>query len=583
MEYDTANIYCIIFWYNEITSTMRVRNMRCYVSKNNVIEAIKYFKGSEFPSDDALSIFLLAKHTGITTSHKILVSGKVPEKERKGFDELAKLTDPTEEYQYSSHMFPSNFKDKSFFNQSSKNPFSRLRDTIKQKNSKVELYNWNGEENTISLKNNFKDIIEARYLNNQKISMRNLAAWIFRFTEFDFEEVPTDTTFTRVVRKSLIKYFHIKKSDEIWLFNDDFYLDPLKSEHKYISGVDLRSSIGINEADIESIKSQGKVKIVNTPKNMIVSKDVVQKYQELTGDNASFNTILETLKIKKQIILTGVPGTGKSRFTKRLAKDKFFNGNKNCVTVQFHADYSYDDFIGGTILKNVENKNFMVVEQREGVLLDLATKAEVDKKHNYLLIIDEINRGNIASILGETILALDRNYKVKLKQPIKSIDSVQLPDNLYIVGTMNSSDRNIAFLDLALRRRFAFIRLEPNYDVLSEKYKLEVNNDEMGKDIYDLGSILREINNRIIQTMNDADKKLGQSYFIPVNNDKWDPIKFQNQFNFVLLPTLKEYDYQNNGITKKVLGDSLSDSILDKEEFYTALKQEFSEMVRCQK
>ena len=148
---------------------------------------------------------------------------------------------------------------------------------------------------------------------------------------------------------------------------------------------------------------------------------------------------------------------------------------------------------------------------------------------------------------------------------------------------MNSSDRNIAFLDLALRRRFAFIRLEPNYDVLSEKYKLEVNNDEMGKDIYDLGSILREINNRIIQTMNDADKKLGQSYFIPVNNDKWDPIKFQNQFNFVLLPTLKEYDYQNNGITKKVLGDSLSDSILDKEEFYTALKQEFSEMVRCQK
>ena len=97
-----------------------------------------------------------------------------------------------------------------------------------------------------------------------------------------------------------------------------------------------------------------------------------------------------------------------------------------------------------------------------------------------------------------------------------------------------------------------------------------------------MGAILREINNRIVQTMNDPDKELGQSYFIPVNDNKWDPVGFQNQFNFVVLPTLQEYDYQNNGITEKILGDSLSDSILDKEEFYTALKQEFSEMVKCQ-
>ncbi|RMC42346.1 hypothetical protein F5ESL0236_00090 [Lactobacillus sp. ESL0236] len=564
--------------------------MKWYVSKNNVIEAIKYFKESEFPSDDALSIFLLAKHTGITTSHKILVSGEVPEKEKDGFDELAKLTNPTEEYQFGSHMFPTNFKDQKFFNQSSERPFSRLRDTIKQKNSKVELYNWNGEENTISLKQNFKDIIQARYLNNQKISMRNLAAWIFRFTGFDFEEEPTVTAFTRVIRKALIKYFHIKKSDTIWLFKDDFYLTPLKPENKYIAGRDLRSSIGLSETYIENIKSQGKAKIIDTPKNKIISRNIVEKYQELTGDNASFSTILETLRVKKQIILTGVPGTGKSRFTRQLAQNDFFekkdkapnDKRENCVTVQFHADYSYDDFIGGTILKNVEDKNNMVAEQRKGVLLDLVENAKVDKEHNYLLVIDEINRGNIASILGETILALDRNYKVKLKQPIKGVDSIQLPDNLYIVGTMNTSDRNIAFLDLALRRRFAFIRLEPNYDVLSENYKLEVDNDENGTDIYDLGAVLREINNRIVQTMNDPDKELGQSYFIPVNGNKWDPIQFQDQFNFVLLPTLQEYDFQNNGITEKILGDSLSDSILDEEEFYTALKQEFSEMVKCQ-
>ena len=87
----------------------------------------------------------------------------------------------------------------------------------------------------------------------------------------------------------------------------------------------------------------------------------------------------------------------------------------------------------------------------------------------YLFIIDELNRGNIAEIFGETILTLDRGYKVRLTKEIDGVKEFSIPENLYIVGTMNTSDRNIAFLDLAIRRRFAFVNLFPNYEFLSEK------------------------------------------------------------------------------------------------------------------
>ncbi|MEL5900490.1 hypothetical protein AAGC94_20940, partial [Clostridium sporogenes] len=158
---------------------------------------------------------------------------------------------------------------------------------------------------------------------------------------------------------------------------------------------------------------------------------------------------------------------------------------------------------------------------------------------------------------------------VKLSRPIKGIKELNIPDNLYIVGTMNTSDRNIAFLDLAIRRRFAFINLLPNYDFLSEKVILED---------FDLGNILKIINQRILETLGDSELILGQSYFIPNKTGDdfiWNFEEFKNQFNFVLLPTLVEYSFNDINAINTIVGENLADGIQDIDEFKIAFQAEF--------
>lgn len=275
--------------------------------------------------------------------------------------------------------------------------------------------------------------------------------------------------------------------------------------------------------------------------------------------------MFDILKSKKQIVLTDVPGVGKSRYTQMLCENKFFTHTK---TIQFHASYSYEDFIGAETLKSKDGGTY--VTTRKGVFLDFANEAVQHPNENYLFVIDELNRGNIAEIFGETILALDRNYEVALSREYQEISMLKLPENFYIVSTMNTSDRNIAFLDLAIRRRFAFVPLVPNYDFLSEEVILEN---------FDLGNVLRLINQRILKTLKDSEFMLGQSYFIPPKSEAgyvWDFEKFKNQFNFVLLPTLKEYSFHEPSAMNTIVGENLSDGIQETDEFRMMFTAEFS-------
>ena len=138
---------------------------------------------------------------------------------------------------------------------------------------------------------------------------------------------------------------------------------------------------------------------------------------------------------------------------------------------------------------------------------------------------------------------------------------------------MNTSDRNIAFLDLAIRRRFAFVELKTNYDFLSEMVRCDFSS-------YDFGNILKKINNRILETLKDKELLLGQSYFIPQkdsnNNYIWTQTTLQNQFNFVILPTLMEYSFNDKNAVYTIIGEQLADCILDIEDFYCAFNAEFS-------
>ena len=463
-------------------------------------------------------------------------------------------------------MFPTAFRKLAFYQpgtEFNKIP-GRMKDTVEKKNINVTIFN--DVDSKLTLRSNYKDLIDDKYLKGQKISLSKLAAWIFRFSSFEFDSIPNEKQFSRVLDKAIKKYFKITKNDFLWLFEDDLSNCRLIPDADSITGQEVREQF-----DFDATKMP-EVNVISAPEDAQVSiydKDTVAHYLALNGDNPSDSDIYDILMNKEQIVLTGVPGVGKSRYTKNLTESGKF---VDSLTIQFHANYSYEDFIGAEVLKSEVGGTYVTTKQ--GVFLKYIEKVKSDpnKSNKYLLVIDELNRGNIAEIFGESILALDRNYEASLSKEYEDVGTLSIPRNLYIVATMNTSDRNIAFLDLAIRRRFAFVPLLPNYDFLSEEVVFQD---------FDLGNILKQINQRIIDTLKDPELILGQSYFIPKadESDKyiWEANDFKNQFNFVLLPTLREYSFNNASAIGSIVGENLSDGIQDLDDFMASFSAEFGE------
>ena len=180
----------------------------------------------------------------------------------------------------------------------------------------------------------------------------------------------------------------------------------------------------------------------------------------------SFLREIETLLMeKRQVIFQGPPGTGKTYVARALANH--YAGSVDHVTfVQFHPSYAYEDFVRGFRPK-ITMSGHAAFELQDGPLLVSAEKArtdaELDPSTKHLLVIDEINRGNIAKVFGELYYLLEyRDEEISLQYQQKSGEFFSLPKNLYVIGTMNTADRSIALVDLALRRRFYFIEFHPD-------------------------------------------------------------------------------------------------------------------------
>lgn len=182
-------------------------------------------------------------------------------------------------------------------------------------------------------------------------------------------------------------------------------------------------------------------------------------------DPEQLEIILERLKDKKNLILQGPPGTGKTWLAKRLANVMVgYRDFDNIKVIQFHLNMSYEDFIRG-YRPSSEGK----LELIDGPFIDIANQARYDPNTNYVIVIEEINRGNPAQIFGEMLTLLEankRNYHEAMELTHKRNDETDffIPDNLYVIGTMNIADRSLAMVDFALRRRFAFFTLQPNFD-----------------------------------------------------------------------------------------------------------------------
>lgn len=272
--------------------------------------------------------------------------------------------------------------------------------------------------------------------------------------------------------------------------------------------------------------------------NPIVATNEVKKYDkdaflnEVYMTEDKYNTLVAVLKNKKNIILQGAPGVGKTFAAKRLAYSIMGEKDESRIEfVQFHQNYSYEDFMMGY---KAENDGF---ELKYGIFYRFCHKAANQPDKDFFFIIDEINRGNMSKIFGELLMLIERDYRgTKVTLAYKGM-TFSVPKNLYIIGMMNTADRSLAMIDYALRCRFSFFDIEPGFDSDGfMKYQKKLNNETFSL----LVSKVQELNKEIV-----LDKSLGKgfcighSYFCGQTEctDEW----MQAVVNYDILPMLSEY------------------------------------------
>lgn len=219
---------------------------------------------------------------------------------------------------------------------------------------------------------------------------------------------------------------------------------------------------------------------------------------------------------------------------------------KHYVFTTFHQSFSYEDFIEGIKPVMEEGKETISYQIENGIFKELCLKAQTDPENRYAIFIDEINRGNVSAIFGELITLIEPDKRIgainelRVKLPYSKRE-FGVPKNVDIIGTMNTADRSVEALDTALRRRFSFIEMQPNPEVLSNSEYQDV----------DLKQLLETINQRI-EVLVDKDHQIGHSYFIGIQNLEDLKLVFKDK----IIPLLEEYFYGDFGKIGLVLGGS---------------------------
>jgi len=257
----------------------------------------------------------------------------------------------------------------------------------------------------------------------------------------------------------------------------------------------------IDEGDEETTEEETATKVTYGVRD-ILSDGCFLPEQMLRG-------YLDALERKKNLILQGPPGTGKTWLAKRLGRALIGQGASDLLqSVQFHPTLSYEDFVRGW--RPSADGTLKLVD---GLFLDVIKKAENNPGSRHVLVIEEINRGNLAQIFGELLTLLEADKRdaaealtLTYRRPAE--DKVHIPENLYIIGTMNLADRSLAIVDFALRRRFAFADLAPQFNDAWRTWVSERNGISLDF-LADLASRIEVLNQRI-----EADRTLGAQYRI---------------------------------------------------------------------
>lgn len=309
--------------------------------------------------------------------------------------------------------------------------------------------------------------------------------------------------------------------------------------------------LGIKEADEEKYN-------ITSNKGLSVSRRIYPTHVKVTDgltpiinekqslyQNKKIRNIVELLDKNPNLVLYGPPGTGKTYYTNQI-REVF----DRCDMITFHQSYSYEQFVEGITAKVNDSTGQLEYFIQDGIFLKICEEAEKNPELKYGLIIDEINRGNISKIFGELITLIEKTKRkhqpeeTVVKLPYSN-NSFTVPSNLYIIGTMNTSDRSIALIDIALRRRFTFFEITPDFSLLT------TTNEHILTSI----NAVKVINNKIKNAI-DREHIIGHSYFFRLLDISEDKLISDIRYIWLyqILPLLQEYFYTNPNEITQLLG-----------------------------
>ena len=466
---------------------------------------------------------------------------------------------------------------------------SKLGIQLGQQRNKVFFYDKNLPEDA-EIKYSTRKWIQDEYPQLDVTSLfelyrEELVEFVSNFNKYAYKNSWKFLSGNEIIKTQLIRLFYPKTllgfaSNDIFnlVFNnlgvtvDDSYdsvqknlllLDELIKQDESFKEMDLEILSTAIYRVWAAINVKRNEKIINTN-----SVNTDELFNNIYQDDSFINDILDVLSEKKNIILTGTPGVGKTFTTNDLIKlmelrhkGKIDSDYESRVKfTQFHQSYGYEEFVEGMTLN--DNK----LEPKTGIFKYLVDSALEDDENNYYMIIDEINRGNISKIFGELLMCIEDDkrsskYAVTLMYSDTEKEATfYVPKNVYIIGTMNTADRSLAQIDYALRRRFSFFNLKPAFD--NNKFLNALSNCEMKEQIV---STMKHINKILTNTFGNNNFDIGHSYFAK-SPETINEEKLRRIFKYDIIPLIFEYmnDMDENDIIKKFRTSDKNCEIFDK-------------------
>lgn len=401
------------------------------------------------------------------------------------------------------------------------------------------------EGNKIKFKYDYVNILKNEVFDSQTINLFSLAIWSNRFCTFKSKVT------ARELCDEFIKTYNIDVDENNAFFNTrfDYELEFSDSIHDTAK---IRSLIGgtkPSNAWVTSDLTDSAAEHIMTSYAFDIMPSEVQKI--------SIDLVRRLLNKYNQIILEGPPGTSKSYFASEIAKEY-----DEVIHVQFHPQYSYQNFVGGYIVDKSD------VIYKKGVLLNILDESSFDSNKKYLIIIDEFNRANVSQVLGEVVQCLDREQSVDVTID-GELKNISIPQNIHIIATLNTTDRTLGTIDYAVKRRFMSVYCPSEPNLLIDLCP--------SSGFISLCDFLKKLNGNLLRTTNNRDLSVGHAIFLSAhvksgNKYLWNFEEFRELYNYKILPMIEDYCSNNRDMVQDVVGYKLSVQ-LDQDSFIDAINE----------